>query len=396
MQIPIAPDDRKLLIVAGTLLIAIGVAGVLFSPTSNAPSSSGFPSSYSTASEGAKAAYVLLGEMGYHVERGLRGPDTLPKGVAGTVLVLAEPSIPPSAEERALVRAFVREGGRVLATGRTGASLLSAGRVVPTHEPLLEPQRFAAEVPGPLTWHAPEIEMESNIRWEPPLSDQQRFYGDKDGPAVVGFRLGKGEVIWWADSMPLTNYGLKRASNLMLFVNSVGITRGPRQSKLILWDEYFHGERVGLWSYLRRTPAPWALIQFGLMATAALLTFSRRSGPVRALRQPSRLSPLEFIDTLGALYQRKGAAPEALATAYHRFRFLLLRRLALPPTASPDEISRGVRERLGWAIPGFWETLQRCERGVKSRELEDAQALHLIQELHDYARRFRLEDYFGS
>ena len=56
MQIPIAPDDRKLLIVAGTLLIAIGVAGVLFSPTSNAPSSSGFPSVFLTA----PSPYIII------------------------------------------------------------------------------------------------------------------------------------------------------------------------------------------------------------------------------------------------------------------------------------------------------------------------------------------------
>ena len=131
------------------------------------------------------------------------------------------------------------------------------------------------------------------------------------------------------------------------------------------------------------------------MAAAALLTFARRSGTVRPLTPTSRLSPLEFIDTLGALYQRKGAAREALKTGYDRFRFVLLRRLGLPSSASADDISRGVRERLGWTVPGFWETLQRCELGVKSSRFEDAQALHLIQELHDYARRFRLTGYFG-
>ncbi len=127
----------------------------------------------------------------------------------------------------------------------------------------------------------------------------------------------------------------------------------------------------------------------GLLA-AALLTFGRHSGPVRTLRQESRLSPLEFVETLGDLYQRKRAAAGALEIAYHRFRFLLLRRLGLPSTATLQEISRGVRERLGWTVPGFWETLQRCERGVKSQELTDAQSMQLIQELHDYSRRFGL------
>src|SRR5439155_24215129 len=136
-------------------------------------------------------------------------------------------------------------------------------------------------------------------------------------------------------------------------------------------DEYFHGDRRSFWSYAASTPAPWALAQLGVMAAAALITFARRSGPVRPLASPSRLSPLEFIDTLGALYQRKGAAREALKTGYHRFRFVLSRRLAPPSSASPDDIARGVRERLGLTVAGVWETHQRCALGVNSSHYDD-------------------------
>jgi len=97
------------------------------------------------------------------------------------------------------------------------------------------------------------------------------------------------------------------------------------------------------------------------------------------------------VETLGDLYQRKGGASEALGIAYQRFRFVLLSRLGLAPAASPQDIQRGVRERLGcWSVPGFSETLQRCELGLKNRKLSSARSLHLIQELHDYSRRFGL------
>ena len=111
---------------------------------------------------------------------------------------------------------------------------------------------------------------------------------------------------------------------------------------------------------------------------------------MRPLGKESRLSPLEFVETLGDLYQRKGGTSEALAVAYHRFRFMLLKRLGLPPAASAQDIQRGVRERLGWTTPGFSETLQRCELGVKDKSLSGARSLQLIQELHDYSRRFGL------
>ncbi len=395
MRVPIDPGDRKLLIISAALLVGLGLAGFLFSPAA-ASSSTGFPSSYATDAGGAKATYLFLGELGYRVERWAAPPDHLPEDPSGAVLVLAEPVIQPSSGEKSAIGSFIRAGGRVLATGAPGAVFLPEHQVVPTAKPVFEFQKFSAEIPAPLTRHAPEIVMETNFRWGAPRVNQERLYGDADGPLVLTYRLGKGSVIWWADSSPLTNFGLTQASNLMLFLNSVDLNPGQPGRTRILWDEYFHGQRIGFWSYVGRTPAPWALVQLGLLATAALFTFARRSGPLRPLVEESRLSPLEFIDTLGALYQRKGAAREALEIAYHRFRFLLLGRLGLPSTASPDEIAKGVRERLGWTVPGFWETLQRSERAVKSERLEDAQAMRLIQELHDYAGRFRLQQQGGS
>ncbi|HLW79822.1 MAG TPA: DUF4350 domain-containing protein [Terriglobia bacterium] len=390
MRVSIDPGDRKLLIISGGLLIAIGLVGFLLAPAT-AGTAAGFPSSYATDAGGGKAAYLLLGEFGYRVERWNSSPDQLPVNPVGTVLVLASPSSQPSASETSRVRAFVRAGGRLVAAGTSSLAFLPEHREVATKKPVYEFQKFAAEVPSPVTLGAPEILMRTNFRWARPAAGQQRLYGDADGPVVIEQRLGKGQVIWWADSSPLTNYGLAQSSNLMLLLNSVGPSAVDANHTRVLWDEYYHGERASLWSYLGRTPAPWALVQLAVMVLAAILTFARRNGPVRPLTRESRLSPLEFIDTLGALYQRKGAAREALEIAYHRFRLTLAGRLGLPPSSSADEIAHGVRDRLGWTVPGFWETLQRAERGLRSGTLPEGRALLLVQELHDYARRFRLE-----
>ncbi len=223
--------DRKLLIVSGALLVGITVAALFFSPPLEGPSV-GYPSSYSTARGGAKAAYVLLGEMGYKVERWASPPGDLPgqygNGAEHVLLVLAEPIIPPFTEDKLRLRTFIARGGQVLATGMTGASFLSENRLNASHETGFQFQKFVAELPGSLTRQAPEIVMKSDIRWPPPHPHQQRYYGDSEGATVVSYPLGKGEVIWWADSTPLTNYGLTQASNLMLFLNSVGEPVGAR------------------------------------------------------------------------------------------------------------------------------------------------------------------------
>jgi Domain of unknown function (DUF4350) len=395
MQPALAPGDRKLLIIAGILIAVISTIALLVSPPRTEPSF-GIPSSYSADSGGAKAAYLLLGELGYQAERWVRPPQELlsatksgtkAAGPDHTLLVLVDPIIPASADEKTSLFRFVQEGGQVLVTGAQSNMLVPRSALSTSRREEVEEKIYAAELPAPFTRGAPEISMKANTRWAGRSGYHMRYYGDKGGGTVVGYAIGRGRVVWWANSGPLTNFGLSEASNLMLFLNSIGEPGTVR----VLWDEYFHGERLGFWSYLGRTPIPWSMAQIGLVLAAAFFTLGRRSGPVRPLAKESRLSPLEFVESLGGLYERKGGAAEALGVAYQRFRYVLLKRLGLPPAASPQEIQRGVSERLGWATPGFSETIQRCELGVRDASITGARSLHLIQELHDYSRRFGLE-----
>jgi hypothetical protein len=397
MQHRLAPGDRNLLILAGLLIVALSAAAVISSPQGSRRLP-GIASSYSAADDGAKAAYLLLEELGYHVERWDNSPEDLPgvafgafaetpqAAAAKTFLVLAQPVYPASAEEKTDLVNFVRRGGHVLIAGGRPGFLVpkDAIKAAPFSAGLT--RSYSAELPAPLTRDAPEIRMPAYTRWARLSGDQLRYYGDAEGATVVSFGVGKGQVIWWASPGPLTNSGITQAANLMLLLNSIGVNKNVR----ILWDEYYHGFRAGFWSYLDRTPVPWALLQVAVLLAAALVTYGRRRGPVRPLLRESRLSPLEFVETLGDLYQQKGGAAAALEIAYHRFRFLLLRRLGLPATTSLQEIQGAVRDHLGWVMPGFSETLLRCDLGAKNPHLTAAQSLHLIQELHDYTRRFGL------
>jgi hypothetical protein len=158
-----------------------------------------------------------------------------------------------------------------------------------------------------------------------------------------------------------------------------------------LWDEYFHGVRPGLWHYLSHTPLPLALLQVLILMAFIIITYARRSGAVRPLSRHSRLSPLEFVETVGALYQRKRAAAGALEIAYSRFRFLLARRLGVAATVTTPELIRSVQERPGWTIPGFAGTLEQIESAVKLQQVTEPKALTWVGELYDFTHRLGLE-----
>jgi len=378
--------DRTFLIAAAVALAALTAAALVLEPGKEPPER--YPSSYTTGNAGAKAAYTLLETLGYRVERWNRPPGELPAR-GGVVLVLADPALAASAEERNALRTFVVRGGSVLATGAAGAELLNESGPAEVHASF-DWQSLKAEAPSPLTLGAPEVSMQGAIRWAHPRPGVLRCYGDAEGAAVAELALGQGSIVWWADSSPLTNYGITRASNLALLLNSVRAPRGAQPTE-VLWDEYFHGDRRGFWSYVGGTPAPWLLLQLGVVFAAVLLSSARRSGPVRALPRASRMSPLEFVETQGDLYRRKGAAGAALGVVYQRFRFLLARRLGLQPSAAAQDLFRSARERLGWRVPGLWETIRQCELASNDAALGDVRALHLIQELHDYTRRLGLQ-----
>src|SRR4029077_19859288 len=130
--------------------------------------------------------------------------------------------------------------------------------------PLAEKTTFRPLLPSPLIRNAPEISMVSPDHWEPKSQAQLVVYGNSETAAVITYTVGKGQVIWWGASTPMTNAGIRLSGNLALFLNSVG----PADSVRVLWDEYFHGAHSSLWPYIAQTPLPWGIAQFGLVFLA--------------------------------------------------------------------------------------------------------------------------------
>jgi Domain of unknown function (DUF4350) len=373
--------DRRLLIGAGIAMIVLLALTFALAPEP-AQQSIGYPSSYSSEWGGAKAAFLLLNQLGYDAEHWERTPQELPADPQGTVLVLAEPFEGASSDERMAIRGFVAGGGRVLALGGAAAGLVPDASAVQVPSWDLKSKSYAALLPSPLTRDAPEITMVAPDEWTGHGPSQLAVYGTAEKPVVVSYHVGRGEVIWWASSSPASNGGIREKGNLALLLNAVG----PHASR-ILWDEYFHGARGSLASYFAETPLPWAGLQIGLAFLAALFTFSRRAGPTRVPAVESRLSPLEFVETLGDLYQSAHASPSAVGVAYQRFRNSLSRKLGVPTKAKLPEITRAALARFGWPEAPLLDTLARSERAMRSINLEEKEALELVRQLHDYSDR---------
>ncbi|MBV9266303.1 MAG: DUF4350 domain-containing protein [Acidobacteriaceae bacterium] len=372
--------DRNLLLGAALLAVLMAAATVAFAPARPEEETS-VPSTYSSTSGGARAAFLLLEQLHYRVRRWEDSPRRLTGMNEHAVLILAEPAQFPVDPERDALLRFVKNGGRVLFCGPLVREFFGGSSVF-DYYPGREWKQFSPDLPSPFTRGAQRISIDPRTSWRLIRAKQLGLYGGKR-PVVVAWSIGKGELLWWAAATPLTNTGLDKEDNLVLFLNAVSVA-GNEAPREIYWDEYFHGERASLWSYLAKTPVKWGMVQFGVVLAAVLFTFSRRWGPVVAPRAESRLSPLEFVDTLGALYRHAGAASVAVAVAHRHLRLALTRSLALPAGIEDAALARAAGQRLGWDLSHLSATLEGAAR-AQNRKTRARDVLTLVQDMTRYS-----------
>jgi hypothetical protein len=382
MPLKLDKSDRRLLLSAAAILLLVIVA-ITF--TTSSEQDSGIPSSYSAQSRGAKAAYLLLEEEGYRVERWDLPPSALPVEASQHTLVLALPLRSPSREEEEALRLFLHRGGRILATGFTSAQFLPDAEIDP--EPLVSPlgKGYQPQLLTSLT-RGGTIHMSPGAYWKKASPNQLVHYADEGRPIVVSYKVGKGQVIWWASSMPLSNAEIAHDGNLALLLGSLGDAAYTR----VYWDEYFHTDTRTVGSYIREKPVYFGLLQGSIIVLALLVTYSRRNGPVYPVNEPSRLSPLEFVETLGGMYRQAKATRVALEVPYARFRMLATRQLGLHADVPAGDLARAIRNRLGYKDDSLLDLFQTIDAALYDPELQEAKALQLAQQLSLHARRLRL------
>jgi Domain of unknown function (DUF4350) len=390
MPAPIAAADRKILLIAVAVL-AVLTAGLAFVGGDPTESGTPVPSTYSANPGGARAAYLLLQDLHYKVTRWERSPTELLIENGLAVLILADPLEKPTKEEQRALQNFVEDGGQVIFTGARIKAFFPKAQIDEKFR-TREWKTFSANIPSNYTAGAPKIVLQTGATWREAGANQLPLYGETQSPVVVSWRIGAGRILWWASATPLTNSGISQEGNMNLFLNAMNFPVRAKQFTVhIYWDEYFHGERTSLWSYVRKTPVTWGFLQISLLALLVLFTFSRRSGPTVLPRVVSRLAPLEFVDTLGGLYERAGAEPAVVGFVYQRFRATLSRQLRISASVGDTELAEAVQSRLGWKESGLKTTLARALVASRARKVAPEEALGLVQELERYEEQLGLK-----
>ena len=373
-----AKDRRLLLWCVGIGLTLAALTGFL-TPREESP----LPSTYLSGRHGARAAYETLLRSGYSLQRWERPLSEL-AATAGpeTVVIFAEPFTRESEDIKA-VRTILERGGRVLATGLGGGIILPGEasempRTFGFAACKLEPEGLDALSNSGEAWMVPEA------AWAVGNPAHRVEYSCAGQPAVVEYGWGKGHAVWWSSSTPLENGSIARAHDLDLFLNSLG----PREGHRFYWDESLHGEIRSIWSYAAGPALNMLWIGLAVLGLLVVLSFSRRSGPVRDLPPPPRATPIEFLEALGSLYRNAGAASTAVSIAWERFRRHTLQLCGLRGSKmGAAELAGAIRSRFPQAGANLETDLADCEEAAWSETINPGEALKLVRKLYGYQEK---------
>jgi hypothetical protein len=344
---PADPASRLWWLVPAVATLLLAIFGIVFG---SGPEKVDYGTSYDASPGGSRAAFLLLEELGYPVERSRR-----PTG--GDVRWVLFPS-KSTAKDAATLDDWIHRGGIALLgldddefAGLIGFNVTVRGGVrkepnVPTGFAVIPSSQQKGDT---YTAEAPDVSHLSAGKLEVIGPSGGSPWGRiGDGPIATIYPRGRGQI--WLLHRPdiLSNANLREGDNAILACRLAEAMLAERPDGRLAFDEYCHGlrDRPSVAALLFRPPVLGVTLQALFLTLLVLWHFGIRFGPLQPAHPPARRSKEEFLDAMAELLQRNGDRAEAFRTV----RNAVLRRLeasfGLPAGTRVEEtVQEAVRRR---------------------------------------------------
>jgi hypothetical protein len=381
MKSPNADRRAVLWVLVGMVLLVALTA--IFAPATSDDDAT--PTTYNRGAAGWKGTYLLLQRLGYNVSRSDTSASVLDQADAShTTYVLAAPNTPAEDVQKRdydAVERFLRRGGRVIATGSRGALFLPGGRTGKATQFVGDLCNALPEGNSTLA-QAGSFSLYDAAPWNA-LEPLARVDARCGADAVLVHREYPrgGAMIYLASSEPFSNRGLKQDQSLHLLLLAMGPASGEGR-RAIIFDEFYHGVQASPSDYLRGLPLRSLVAQASLVLLLLIFTYTRRSGPIREPLVVPRTSPLEFVESMGALYERAGVSKPATDGAYRRLISFLISACGLPAemSESSQRTADFIAQRFGESQESLTALLDRLQ-AARYGTLRPRDALTLVREV---------------
>lgn len=376
------PTPQVWWVVPAVALVILALIGLVFGQEQQKVD---YGTSYDASSGGSRAAYLLLEELRYPVER-----SRLPVG--GEIRWLLFPT-KFDAKDAQSFDDWVRRGGIALVAtddheliGRLKlmATVLGARpRGVPGYgqlRPIERGETYTAAAPdvsflraGPTTLSGPPGE---------------RTWGRIENEPLVSIHAhGRGQI--WLLRRPdvFANNNLREEDNAVLACRLADAMLAERPGGRIAFDEYCHGlrDRPSVTDLLFRPPVLGVTLQSLVLLAFVLWRSGSRFGLLEPPPSPARRSKAEFLDALAELLARNGDRAAAFRTMRDSLRRRIARELGVPADASIEDLVQEAARRRGIS-PQPLQQLLAAEAPPGGRG--PAAFLHAVAQLDSIAHDF--------
>lgn len=196
-----------------------------------------------------------------------------------------------------------------------------------------------------------------------------------EGPIVVSFDVGQGEIIWTATAGIFDNQHLQRSDNLEFFLRlSSGADGTPR----VTFDEFHHGfqDHFNLGKIITLGSVPVVVAMTLLILVIYLVSTLPRISRIYPAAASHPGATREHIQAAGRLYWRGGHLVSCLRLLHHHVRHRLSQRALGAPESHWNQIFHAPKHHLP-----SWQTLS---AEINQANLSPERAVRCAQRLHQW------------
>jgi hypothetical protein len=328
--------------------------------------------SYDPGSQGARAAFLLLQQMGKDVAASKRI-------VEGKVRWVLEPR--ERSKQFEALPAWVRAGGKLLLADDKNLIAESLG-IHATEETIEQDKHRQTTKIGEQT-----VTIETGaIELVTELPPDRTWPDDASEPLVSIYQVGRGEV--WLVHYPqfMQNDLLKRSmqegrDNGLVVLELADAMVGDGGER-IWFDEYFHGMRVhpSVFELLTTSPFIWVSLQGVLLLLLTIWHYAPRFGTFQEQLPVRRRSKEEYLRAMANILERKHAYDLALGSVRNAVIRDLAQALSLPAEIQTTELARQAVAR--WPAKFNLENLTALlsqPLSMRAKETDFLRALHELE-----------------
>ncbi len=205
---------------------------------------------------------------------------------------------------------------------------------------------------------------------------------------VAEFPYGYGSIAILTDPYMISNGGINLVDNAVLGLNLVS-TGGT-----IAFDEFHQGygsDQNRLLSYFSGTPVIPIFLQFCLLIGLLMMSQSRRFARPIPMREPNRLSKLEYVAAMAQLKQRTKAFDLAIENIYTDFRRRISRLAGLENSRSRNrDFAEWVAKRTDYSQQDVFGLIEKCEDIMHGEPTYKKEVLDLTTKMREIEKALGL------